>query len=40
MLRDLKIPRQCPVTILVKVVSRQGKALGSEESKLIESRLP
>jgi len=40
MLTDLKVPRQCPVTIMVKVRSRQGKALGREESKLMESRLP
>ena len=37
---DLKVPRQCPVTILVKVGSRQGKALGNEETKLMGSRLP
>lgn len=36
----MKVPRQCPVIILVKADWRQGKALGNEESNVMESRLP
>jgi hypothetical protein len=29
----LKVPRQCPLGLLVEVRLREGKALGSEEGK-------
>jgi hypothetical protein len=32
----LKIPRKCPHVLLVKESGREGKALGSEESKAMD----
>jgi len=32
---DLKVPRQNPLMFMVKVGWRQGRALGSEESKVM-----
>jgi hypothetical protein len=32
-LPDLKVPRQASLILLVKVVGKEGKALGSEEGK-------
>jgi hypothetical protein len=31
----LKVPRQCPLVVLVKAGCREGKALGSEEGKAL-----
>jgi hypothetical protein len=33
----LKIHRQCPLVLLVKVGCKQGEALGSEEGKVMGS---
>jgi hypothetical protein len=37
--RALKVPRQCPLVLLVEVHLREGKALGSEKAKVLESGL-
>jgi hypothetical protein len=33
----LKVPRQCPLVLLVEVRLREGKALGSQEGKELGS---
>jgi hypothetical protein len=35
----LKVPRQCPLALLVEVCLRESKALGSEKVKLLGSGL-
>jgi hypothetical protein len=32
---DLKVPRQCPLVLLIEVRLRKGKALGSERGKML-----
>jgi hypothetical protein len=31
----MKVPRQCPLFLLVKVILREGKGLGSEKGKVL-----
>lgn len=35
----LKVPRECPLVLLVKVSQSQGRVLGSEEGMLMGSGL-